>query len=225
VVKHLGQEQKTQAKLREALFQAHPDARAGNKQPAIDDILKAKVPYLDAFIEEVLRASNPSMIVSKMSLEDMTILGHHVPKGTAVLFTTFGPTLNSSGAHVDESLRSESSQKHKDEGFSDWSESEFPAEEFHPERWLRPSPDGQGELAFDSKAGPMLTFSAGPRMCWGKRLAYMELKLIVTLLVWNFVFDKLPAELYDDDVDDDLFIKPRHCRVQLSSVPPPEKVQ
>lgn len=225
VVKHLGEQQQIQTKLREALFQAYPDARASNKQPGLDDILKTKVPYLDAFIEEVLRASNPSMVVSKEALEDMTILGHHIPQGTMLIFSTYGPTINHAGARVDESLRSESCQKHRDEGLGDWADGEFPGEEFHPERWLRPSEDGTGELVFDPKAGPMLTFSAGPRMCWGRRLAYLELKLVVTLFVWNFAFGKLPAHLHDWGIEDDLFIKPKHSHVKLSCVPPAEKVQ
>jgi cytochrome P450 len=225
VVKHLGQEQQIQSKLREALFHAYPDARANNEQPKLDAILKTKVAYLDAFIEEVLRSSNPSMVVSKDADEDLTIFGHHIPRGTMVLFTSYGPTITHGGARVDESLRSESSQKHREEGLGDWADSEYPGEEFHPERWLRLSDDGTGELVFDAKAGPILTFSAGPRMCWGRRLAYLELKLVVTLFVWNFVFERLPDHLHDWDVDDDLFIKPKHSRVRLGSVPPAEKVR
>lgn len=223
VVKHLGAHQEIQEKLRQALFQAYPNARANGQQPELDSVLKTKIPYLDAFIEEVLRVSNPSIVISKEANEELTILGHVIPKGTMVLITSAGPTFNYAGPHVDESLRSESSQKHRDEGLGDWADSAFPPEEFHPERWLKPSENGFGELVFDPKAGPLLTFSSGPRMCWGKRLAYLELKLVVTLFLWNFVFDKLPDHLHDWDMVDDLFIKPKHSRVRLSSVPPPKK--
>lgn len=225
MVKHLGEEQEIQDKLRQALFQAYPDARANGQHPKLDDLLKVKVHYLDAFIEEVLRVSNGNMAVSKETAEDLTILGHFIPAGTALMFTSAGPTFTSAGTRVDESLRSESSQKHHDEGLTDWADSEFPPEEFHPERWLRPSEEDDGKLVFDPKAGPLLTFSCGPRICWGKRLAYMQLRMVVTLLLWNFVFEKLPADLQDWDLQDDLFIKPKHSRVKLSAVPAPNKVQ
>lgn len=228
MVKHLGEQQEIQNKLRESLFQAYPEARANGEQPKLEDILKTKVHYLDAFIEEVLRMSNPSYIISKESAEDLTVLGHVIPKGHIVLFSSWGPGYHYSGPRVDESLRSESSQKHRDEGLSDWGDdTKHPAGQFLPERWLRPSSEegSKGELVFDSKAGPLLTFSAGPRMCWGKRLAYLELKLIVTLILWNFVFERIPAELQDWAIHNDMFIMPQRARVRLSSVPPPGKVQ
>jgi cytochrome P450 len=43
---------------------------------------------------------------------------------------------------------------------------------------------------FDSKAALILTFASGPRICWGRRLPYLELRLMVTLFVANFVFEK-----------------------------------
>lgn len=226
LVKHLGEHQQIQTRLRDALFQGHSSARASNAAPTIEEILKVKVPYLDAFIEEVLRLSNPSMVISKETATDLTILGHHVPKGTVILFSSMGPTITCGGAKVDESLRSETSQKARGEIPGDWNDGEYPGEEFHPERWLKADKDvDAGGVAFDPKAGPILTFSAGPRMCWGRRLAYMELKLIVTLFVWNFTFAELPAGLHDWDVVDNMFIRPKHANVKLGIVPPAGKVQ
>lgn len=161
--------------------------------------------------------SDPTVAVSKETLCDMEILGHFVPKGTMIVFCLTGPTFQQKGMPVAESLRSETSQKRRTDGLGDWGESKYPSNEFWPERWLRPSDDEKGGEVFDSQAGPFLAFSSGTRACWGKRLAYLELKLVVTLFLWNFVFEKLPEEMVDWDIDDDLFVKPRRCRVKLSS--------
>ncbi|KAI9157971.1 Cytochrome P450 monooxygenase TRI13 [Paramyrothecium foliicola] len=214
-VKVLGQKQDIQAKLRATLFEAYPEARAAGQQPDLADMLKAKVPYLDAFIEEVLRCENPSLVINKKSVVDLDILGYHVPAGTILFFNSYGPTINYAGARVDESVRRESAQKHH-QGLGDWADSEYPPGEFYPERWLKISDDS---IVFDANAGPTLTFGVGPRMCWGKRLAYLELKLAVTAMVWNFMFENIPEHLYDEDITDDLFIKPRHTYVKLSNVP------
>jgi cytochrome P450 len=217
VVKYLGDEQETQRKLRDTLRQAHADAFARREQPQLEHIVQKQVPYLDAFIEEVLRLAEPARGISRETLCDMPILGHVVPKGTMIVFSLSGPTFQERGTPVAESVRSESSQKHYSDRIGDWADSNFPANEFRPERWLRPSGDEKGEMVFDSQAGPLLAFSTGPRGCWGKRLAYMELKLVTTLLLWNFVFQRLPSELHDWEVKDDLFVKPKHCRVKLGS--------
>ena len=218
MVKHLGEEQQAQTRLRAALFEAYAEDRANNREPKLKDILRTNIPYLDAFIEEVLRFKNPSLAFNRVALEDLTISSHYVPKETMIIFATYGPALNNAGSPIDECVRSESSQKHHNDVPGDWADSPFPPEEFHPERWLKTSEDGAAAV-FDPKAGPMLAFASGLRMCWGRRLAYLELRPVVTLFVWNFVFEKLPADLHDWDVRNDLFLEPRHARVKLSGVP------
>ncbi|KAK9419185.1 putative Cytochrome P450 monooxygenase [Seiridium unicorne] len=76
-------------------------------------------------------------------------------------------------------------------------------DDFEPRRWLklkdntRPDSEiGDAELdhedlssdAFelDPHSGPALTLGAGPRGCAARRLAYLELRTIVVMLVWNF---------------------------------------
>lgn len=217
VVKHLGTEQESQQKLRDSLRRAHAAALARGEQPTIQEILKTPVPYLDAFIEEVLRLSDPTMAISKEALCDMEILGHVVPKGTVVVLCLSGPTFQQRGISVTESQRSQSSQKHQGDRLGDWADSEFPGDKFRPERWLQASEEKDGELVFNSQAGPFLSFSSGTRGCWGRRLAYLELKMVVTLFVWNFVFEPLPSELNGWEVQDNLFLEPKHCNVKLAS--------
>ncbi|KIW05052.1 uncharacterized protein PV09_04207 [Verruconis gallopava] len=52
-------------------------------------------------------------------------------------------------------------------------------DEFLPERWLDPAYSSDVKKAVQP-------FSAGPRNCLGKNLAYMEMRLVVARLLWNF---------------------------------------
>ena len=63
----------------------------------------------------MLRCKNPSLALNRVALKDLTIFGHHVPKGTMVIFATSGLTPNHAGARIDECVCSESSQKHHDD--------------------------------------------------------------------------------------------------------------
>ncbi|KAL2872897.1 hypothetical protein SGCOL_011958 [Colletotrichum sp. CLE4] len=212
-VKYLGAHQNIQAKLREALRLAYPDAVSEGREPTVDEITKTHVHYLDAFIEETLRLSSPAGAIMKETLVDMDMFGYRIPKGTPIVFLLTGQTVSEAGAKVDEAKRSETSQKLANEGVGDWAETVYPPEELHPDRWLQP--DENGKIVFNNKAGPFMTFSHGPRGCWGKRLAYMELKLIITLLVWNLDFMGLPAELEEDGLIEGIFAKPKSCLVKL----------
>ncbi|RYP41638.1 hypothetical protein DL767_000843 [Monosporascus sp. MG133] len=215
LVKHLGAQQKAQSKLRQSLRDAYPSAVAECRQPMLSEILQAHVPYLEAFIEEVLRLDTPVAAVSQQTARDITVLGHVIPKGTPILFLTEGPSFHGPMHPIAEESRSESSRKHADATAGEWVD----GAEFRPERWLRKPREGgeEGNLVFDPKAGPFMTFSLGPRMCWGRRLAYLELRLVVTLLVWNFEFLPIPPELGNWDTYEMLIRKPCSCLVRLSS--------
>jgi cytochrome P450 len=65
-----------------------------------------------------------------------------------------------------------------------WAASHNPAnfrdcDTFIPERWL------DDAYSADIKSG-MQPFSLGPRGCIGKNLSYMEMRIILARLVWNF---------------------------------------
>lgn len=52
--------------------------------------------------------------------------------------------------------------------------------EFRPERWL-------GDPRFANDVREILQpFHIGPRNCLGKNLAYIEMRLILTRVLWNF---------------------------------------
>lgn len=118
----------------------------------------SQLPYLNACLEEGLRIHPPVPVglLRTVPKAGDTIDGHWVPGGTSV----------STGG---------------------WAASHNPAnfwdcDTFIPERWL----DGAGgAFATDIKSG-MQPFSLGPRGCIGKNLSYMEMRVILARLVWNF---------------------------------------
>lgn len=55
--------------------------------------------------------------------------------------------------------------------------------DFDPERWL--TTKASGELQHDPNAAPMQSFGAGIRGCFGKRLAYLNLRLFHAYVLWN----------------------------------------
>ena len=216
LIKRLGAHQATQAALRRHIREAHQVAHEESRNPTREEVLKAQVPYLDAFIEEVLRCNTPSPVIIKEATSDMLILGSIVPKGTQLFFPLWGPSINEPASAVSEEKRSESCKKHLATP-ADWMGSGYPPKEFHVERWLKRN-ESTREVEFDSKAGPFLTFSLGNRECWGKRLAYLQLRLLTTLIVWNFEFLPLPAGLYEEEIVDVLNAKPKTCLVRLKSL-------
>ena len=62
--------------------------------------------------------------------------------------------------------------------------SPFP-DQFWPERWLQ-SGSTSGKATLNTNA--FIPFSYGPRNCVGKRLAIVEMQMVVALLVWRFDF-------------------------------------
>lgn len=68
---------------------------------------------------------------------------------------------------------------------------------FVPERWL--------DSAYDSDIKTILQpFSVGPRNCIGRNLAYMEMRLIMGRLLWNFDVELMPGQ--EDWLNQKLFI-------------------
>ncbi|KAI9925898.1 hypothetical protein ASPWEDRAFT_42562 [Aspergillus wentii DTO 134E9] len=61
------------------------------------------------------------------------------------------------------------------------------AYDFCPERWL-----GDPEFASDKREA-LQPFSYGPRGCIGRNLAWIELRLTIARLIWNFDIEKIPG--------------------------------
>ncbi|KAH8673414.1 cytochrome P450 [Xylariales sp. PMI_506] len=214
IFKLISDHQDVQDKLRETLRAAFPAALAESRQPTAHEIARSTVPYLDAVIEECLRVGRPTPMVAREATVDTQLLGHHIPKGALLLLGSGGPGYSSPAFEVDEAARTESSRAHTCGRWEDPSE-------FDPERWLKREKEkggSGGEVSYDPSAGPILTFSLGPRGCFGRRLAYMELRLVVSLLIWNFRFRKLEGELASYETWESVTVMPKFCYMGLERV-------
>ncbi|KAI2615593.1 cytochrome P450 [Hypoxylon sp. NC1633] len=194
LAKYMSDSPQIQTRLRSALFETLAAAKQENRLFTFDELRQAKLPYLDAIIEEMLRIN--AVPVSREATCDTTILGFPIKKGTQVFFMSNGPGFLSPSLAVNDQKRSETSRAAKLN--ASWDEDQD-LSIFNPERWLVRKTEGDGVLAgdvdFDGAAGPQLVFGLGPRSCWGRRLAHMEMRTILAMLIWNFELLKSPAAL------------------------------
>ncbi|KAL6875158.1 cytochrome P450 [Trichoderma novae-zelandiae] len=215
--KYMTAHQSIQARLRDALRQAHFEAYRDSRLPTMKEICDTPVPYLDAVIEETLRHAAVASLIVRTSTCDTQILGYRIPKGTDILLPLVGPSITEPAVPVRESARSPESQEARDQ-IPYWGED---VSEFKPERWLKRAAKNaaggdEGDEVFDQYAGPTLAFSAGPRQCFGRRLAYMKLRTVMTLLMWNFELQPLDEALNTPDIIEILVNLPEDCYVKLA---------
>lgn len=218
-MKHLAQHPEAQRKAREGLRAVYANAHAHGRLPSVAEIIKTPVPYLEALIEEILRLSGPVGATARETNVDTTIMGRHVPKGTTVFLAIHGPGLT--GPSVKDTaaaafgLSAQGGEKpYSHTKRANWDDMDPTA--FIPERWL--AKDVEGNVVYDAQAGPMLGFSLGMRGCFGRRLAYLTLRMLFTMLIWNFQLDAVPEELDSWKAIQILTRKPVQCYVRLSEV-------
>lgn len=216
-VKFLADHAAVQTRLRQALRSAF-----GPSGPTFEAISSTRVPYLDAVLEEIVRCGATAPVVDRIALADTEILGHPVPKGTVVTFLTNGPTMGSPGFTIEEARRSPTSRDKsgapKDKS---WDPNDIGV--FKPERWLVPKgPLGDKgepqEVDFDGAAGPQLGFGLGTRGCFGLRLAKLQMKIVLALLIWNFECLPCPPQLSSYEPELIGVNKPSQCYVTLREI-------
>lgn len=213
-LKYISDSPEIQQRLLESLRDAHPIALAENRLPSASEIVGANVPYLEAVVEEMLRLAHTAIIIDRQCHEDTIVLGHRIPKGTHVIIPNKGPSFTAPAHDIDEGLRSPSSQAAAQEhGVRAWIDRDV--DTFMPERWLEVNESG--EATYNATAGPTLPFGLGLRGCFGRKLAYLELRLLTTLLVWTFEFQRCPKHLSGYDDIEGLTRKPVQCFVQLKT--------
>ncbi|KAK1540877.1 cytochrome P450 monooxygenase [Colletotrichum paranaense] len=216
-IKYLTDNPDAQRRLREALRQCLPVAVEQRRNPTHEEIIKTIIPYLDATIEEILRFAGTTSVTDREAMQDTTILGHHIPKGTNVMMVTVGKSILKPAFEIPDTLRSKTALDASSRVRS-WESSPYPVEDFKPERWLVKSDKDPEKTLYDATAGPQMAFGLGPRACFGRRLAYLELRMLTALLIWNFDFLSCPPELSDYRGYDGLTVKPRQCYVKLSKI-------
>jgi len=211
-VKFMAMHRRTQSRLRRELRAAHSAAAAEHRIPTIDEILDTQVPYLEAVVDETIRCSHIVPITAREALTDTVILGHAIPKGTHVYLVSNGPSFLEPALGVEESLRTPGARAAKDH-YGAWDASDIT--EFVPERWLRVR---DGREVYDPLAGPQMAFGGGPRGCFGRKMVYLELRIVITLLTWSFELLDPGAELNTLETTESSTENPRDCNVRLRPI-------
>lgn len=127
------------------------------------------LPYLAAVIEEGLRIYPPVPMGLPRDCPGAIIDGEYVPKGAVVYVSGYVAT-------------------HNEEYFTD-------ANEFHPERWLPVSHPLYNPRYQNDNKDASKPFSLGPRACLGINLAYMEMRVVLAKLAWEFDWELKSKEL------------------------------
>jgi cytochrome P450 len=131
------------------------------ENPTFDEM--AHLNFVEACAHETMRLKPVAPVIPLQTLHDMTIGGVRVPAGVI----------------IQNLMRSDS-----------LSDSHLPrAKSFEPERWLAGA-DGPGAAASAIKRISM-PFGAGPRICPGRYLALLEIKMAVAVLLGNFDIDNV----------------------------------
>ncbi|KAM0351162.1 hypothetical protein ACHAPU_002946 [Fusarium lateritium] len=163
----------------------------------------------------MLRHSRTIPVTFRQAVTDTAILGQHIPKGTTIGFLANGPGVMMRSIPVNSDKRSDTTRAHmrKTDSLDD-----ADILEFLPERWLttRTTETEYEEIVFDSSKCPAQAFGMGPRGCFGKKLAYMEIRTFLTLLFWEFKLDPIKSELATDDEMVSLTRTPKHVFVKLT---------
>ncbi|KAK8086610.1 cytochrome P450 [Apiospora phragmitis] len=171
--KYLTDHPAVQETLRTALRKALPDAASQRRSPTYPELSKAHVPYLDAVVEEATRHANTAAFVARKAMQDTTVLGRRIPKGTDVLLMANGPGYLEPNMRIEDKSGDENAMVRSPGARPDggksltglWDDADIGA--FKSERWLKTDPE-TGTERFDPMAGPNLAFGAGLRGCFGK---------------------------------------------------------
>jgi cytochrome P450 len=212
-LKYLTSYPSIQSKLREELHSTFASAHAEHRVPSAHEIATTPCHYLDAFIEEIVRCGGTAGVVSRTTTQDVVVLGKVIPKGTMVLLMGLGGGVMERAHDIPDNLRSEQYRKAGGGKNGTWDSDTI--KEFDPTRWL--VRDGEsGGLVFDSQAGPHFAFGGGLRGCFGRKLAYLELRLVLVLVMWHFRLEEVSGEQASWEPILQLTHGPVHCYVRLA---------
>lgn len=133
------------------------------------------LPYLFGVIEEGLRMFPPVPAGSPRVSPGAIVDGYYIPKGTIVSVSTWSVSRSEDYFHK--------------------------ASEFHPERWL-PEDHALYDIAYKNDVkDASKPFLLGPRGCLGINLAYMEMRVILSRIVWEFDLELLSVDVdWDRDI-------------------------
>lgn len=153
----------------QALRRARDEARSvlGEGRIPTREQLQA-LPYIEACTNETMRLKPVAPLIIVQAVRESVVAGIRVPKGQLVLcLMRPGPT----------------DEKH----FKD-------AAAFEPARWLEGAAGAEAAAAAPSSAKRVaMPFGAGPRLCPGRYLAVLEMKMVMATLLAGFDIESVAA--------------------------------
>lgn len=146
------------------------EVRSLGGDPAAFMEIKQSCPYIGAFVKEVLRLYPTAPFLARTLDHTISLGGYTLPAGVPIVFSLY--TTSRMGEYYDDPLV------------------------FRPDRWLRndsePYPQVRNKIS--SHAYASLPFGIGKRMCIGRRLAELEMHLLIASIVSKFTIS-----LVDED--------------------------
>jgi cytochrome P450 len=140
-------------------LQEEADAVLGEENYLKEYTKSNDFPYTEAVINETLRLKSVAPLLIMEPLEDIVIENYLFKKGVATTLITRFGALN-------------------DTYFSD-------SKQFKPERWLEKAESKCPVHNTDA----FMPFGFGPRFCPGKNLAFLEMKLVLSMIAKNFTIE------------------------------------
>lgn len=153
---------------------------------------------------------------ARTATRDVLVLGHVVPKGTRVAFCANGAGVLTPAHSIPDSLRSASYHKAGGGKTGAWDEDGMAG--FQPGRWLVRDA-ATGMQVFDAQAGPHLQFGLGLRGCYGRKMAYLELRIAIVLVVWELEMMGVPERYNSWGRVEMLTRSPEQAYVRLTEAP------
>ncbi|KAL2008516.1 hypothetical protein VTN00DRAFT_6710 [Thermoascus crustaceus] len=155
------------------------------------------LPYLNAVISEGLRLCPPVpwMLPRRVPVGGDTVCGTWLPGGTPVSLQVY--SLNRDPAYF------------------------HSASSFLPERWLSEASTDPNSPFFHDERRAVQPFSVGPRACMGQHIAWAEMRLVLTKLLWTFDFEAIEGKkLKWEELRTFLLVekKPLEVRMKLRSI-------
>ncbi|KAM7183599.1 Cytochrome P450 [Rhypophila sp. PSN 637] len=214
-----------QTKLRDSLYDALGFEHGSDGGKIVEQLTTAKlvetdIPYLDAYVHELIRCSATAGPIERMAAVDTVVFGYHIPKGTHMLLNTKIQDVHvRSLKDIPETTRSATSQSAQGKVRGGLlGDCGHDLDGFNPARWLVKN-ENTGKEVFDGRALPSLAFGGGFRGCPGKKLAVMDLRIMVAVLLLSFEFSLVEDENARSLVaEEDIFRKPKYREVRLRAV-------
>ncbi|KAI0823858.1 cytochrome P450 [Trametes gibbosa] len=170
-----------QERLREELVQARDDGTGTLRDLDYEEVME--LPYLDAVCRETLRVYPPVPVLMRVVIKD-TILSLSAPiRGRDGQLIDAIPV--KAGMRILTDFRA--CNTNKDLWGTD-------ADEWKPERWLKPLPRALEDAHIPGVYKHLMTFIAGGRACIGFTFSQLEMKVVLAMLIptLNFALPDKP---------------------------------